>query len=344
MNEIRLRYLLGVLLFVLTNNISAQDTINDRVNGVSLVSERFLLDSIHLPPILRIRANYAAVIPYCFMPYNDSGTVFYEDNNQWEGEGLNGTRVAIQELHKQGVKTMIKPQIWVANGVFTGKIEMKSEEEWVKFEKDYGAYIIAFARVAAEENSAVYCIGTEMQLVVKSRPQLFLRLIRQVREVYKGKLTYAENWDCFENVKFLGKLDYIGIDAYFPISKAGIPKKKDLDMGWSKYIPVFDSLSSVVDRKIIFTEYGYRSIRKCAATPWNYSVTKKEKIDQRSQVRALTAIYDNIWDQDFFAGGFLWKWYPNHQYAGGKHNSMFTVQNKLAEKTVRAQYTKFSKK
>ena len=64
MNEIRLRYLLGVLLFVLTNNISAQDTINDRVNGVSLVSERFLLDSIHLPPILRVRANYVAVIPY----------------------------------------------------------------------------------------------------------------------------------------------------------------------------------------------------------------------------------------------------------------------------------------
>ncbi|MFT6245422.1 MAG: hypothetical protein ACJA0U_002916 [Salibacteraceae bacterium] len=344
MNEIRLRYLLGVLLLVLANDISAQDTINERVNGVSLVSERFLLDSIHVPPIVRIKANYVAVIPYCFMPYKDSGTVFYGDNNQWEGEGLNGTRVAIQELHKQGVKTMIKPQIWVAHGVFTGKIEMKSEEEWVKFEKDYGAYIMAFARIAAEENSAIYCIGTEMQLVVKSRPQLFSRLIKQVREVYKGKLTYAENWDCFENVKFWGELDYIGIDAYFPISKAGNPKKKDLDLGWSKYIPIFDSLSSAVERKIIFTEYGYRSIRKCAATPWSYSVTKKGEIDQRSQVRALTAIYDNIWDQDFFAGGFLWKWYPNHQEAGGKHNSMFTVQNKLAEKTVRAQHLKFSKK
>tara|TARA_B110000902_G_scaffold66776_1_gene79346 strand:- start:35124 stop:35525 length:402 start_codon:yes stop_codon:yes gene_type:complete len=131
------------------------------------------------------------------MPYNDSGTVFYEDNNQWEGEGLNGMRVAIQELHKQGVKTMIKPQIWLAHGVFTGKIEIKPEEEWVKFEKDYGAYIIAFARVAAEENSVMFCIGTEIQLVVKSRSQLFLRLIRQVREVYKGKLTYAKIWDCF---------------------------------------------------------------------------------------------------------------------------------------------------
>ena len=64
MNEIRLRYLLGVMLFILTNNISAQYTINDRVNGVSLLSERFLLDSIHLPPILRVRANYVAVIPY----------------------------------------------------------------------------------------------------------------------------------------------------------------------------------------------------------------------------------------------------------------------------------------
>ncbi|MEJ6757375.1 MAG: hypothetical protein QNK78_10210 [Crocinitomicaceae bacterium] len=145
-------------------------------------------------------------------------------------------------------------------------------------------------------------------------------------------------------MKFWWKLDYIGIDACFPISKAGIPKKKDLDLGWSKYTPVFDSFSSVVDWKIIFTEYGYRSIRKCAATPWSYGITKKEKIDQRSQVHTLTVIYDNIWVQDFFAGGFLWKWYPKHQEAGGKDNSMFTVQNKLAEKTVRAQHTKFSKK
>lgn len=68
MKEIRLRYLLGVLVLVLTSNVSAQDSINERVNGVSLVSERFLLDSIHIPPIVRIKANYVAVIPYCFMP------------------------------------------------------------------------------------------------------------------------------------------------------------------------------------------------------------------------------------------------------------------------------------
>jgi hypothetical protein len=277
------------------------------------------------------------------MPYKDSGSVYYGHNNQWEGEGLNGTRVAVQELHKQGVKTMIKPQIWVAYGVFSGKIEMQSEEEWIRFENDYGAYIMAFATIAVEENSAMYCIGTEMQLVVKSRPQLFSRLIKKIRGIYKGKLTYAENWDCFENVKFWDELDYIGVDAYFPISKTGNPKKKDLDLGWKKYIPIFDSLSKAVDRKILFTEYGYRSIRRCAATPWSYSVTKNEKIDERCQVRALTAMYGNIWDQDFFAGGFLWKWYPNHKEAGGKNNSMFTVQNKLAEKTVRARHIKSNK-
>ena len=105
---------------------------------------------------------------------------------------------------------------------------MQSEDEWVRFEKDYTAYIMAFAKIAADENSAMYCIGTEMQLVVKNRDQLFLRLIKQVREIYNGKLTFAENWNCFENVKFWDWLDYFGIDAYFLNSKLGNSKKKIL--------------------------------------------------------------------------------------------------------------------
>lgn len=54
-------------------------------------------------------------------------------------------------------------------------------------------------------------------------------------------------------MKFWWKLDYIGIDACFPISKAGIPKKKDLDLGWSKYTPVFDSLSSARNERVTLT-------------------------------------------------------------------------------------------
>lgn len=78
MNEIRLSYLLGVLLLSFADNVFAQCVINKRVNGVSLVSEHFLLDSIHIPPIVQVKANYAAVVPYFFRSQKDSGMYVME--------------------------------------------------------------------------------------------------------------------------------------------------------------------------------------------------------------------------------------------------------------------------
>ena len=63
-----------------------------------MVSQRFILDSVHVLPVVEVGANYAAVIPYCFMPKKDSSVVYFGDNNQWQGEGPSGTRIAVREL------------------------------------------------------------------------------------------------------------------------------------------------------------------------------------------------------------------------------------------------------
>ena len=53
----------------------------------------------------------------------------------------------IDELHLHGIKVMIKPQIWVSKGEFTGKIEMKSAADWSKFENGYTSFILSFAKI-----------------------------------------------------------------------------------------------------------------------------------------------------------------------------------------------------
>ena len=61
----------------------------------------------------------------------------------------------------------------------------------------------------------------------------FKQLIKDVRAVYAGKLTYAENWDCYADVPFWSDLDYIGMDAYFPIAEGSNPSEQELEEGWS---------------------------------------------------------------------------------------------------------------
>lgn len=335
---IKLRTKLSILFVVSMFFVTAQTPVDDKINGLSLVSERFYLDSTHVKPMAEIGANYSAVIPYCFMPSKDSSMIIFGSDFQWKGEGVLGTQKAVQELRKRNIKTMIKPQIWVGHGIFTGEIEMKTEESWLSFEQNYSAYILAFAEIAEKENVEILCIGTEMKMVVEKRPELFPRLIEKVRENYSGKITYAENWDCFNKVKFWDKLDFIGVDAYFPLSKLKNPSVAKLKKEWGKYFPLFDSLYTVLNKKILFTEFGYRSIKKCTFEPWEHRGYGGRDINEICQARALEALFESLWDCEYFAGGFLWKWHPDHKNAGGKEDSMFTVQNKKAEAIVREKY------
>lgn len=112
---------------------------------------------------------------------------------------------------------MLKPQIWIPKGGFTGNIKMKSEKEWITFESNYEKFILFFAKHAQTTNCELFCIGTEMNSFVIARPKYWSDLILKIRKIYTGKITYAENWDTYATVPFIPSLDYIGIDAYFPL-------------------------------------------------------------------------------------------------------------------------------
>ncbi len=303
-----------------------------KINGVSLVSMNDFIDSTHVLPIKSLGANWAAAIPFAFMPSHTSPNLSFDLEWQWKGERLEGVRNYVRELHAKDLSVMIKPQIWIGHGTYTGEILMSSEEDWVELEKNYRDYILAFAHLATEENVEMMCVGTELKLFVENRPDYFRSLIEEIRAVYSGKLTYAANWDEFESVSFWADLDYIGVDAYFPISSKAKPSMKELVEGWTVHKEKMDVLSKEMDRPVVFTEYGYRSISECAVKPWDYS--DRQKPNEKAQELALKALYEVFWDESNYVGGFLWKWHPNYASAGGSENTMFTVQNKRSEHVV----------
>jgi hypothetical protein len=120
---------------------------------------------------------------------------------------------------KGNIQIMLKPQIWIRKGAFTGHIKMSTAEDWVLFENQYRCFILRFARLAQELNIPLFCIGTELKVFVRARPAFWKALIEEIRAVYKGKLTYAANWDEYEETFFWDALDFIGIDAYFPCQR-----------------------------------------------------------------------------------------------------------------------------
>lgn len=91
-------------------------------------------------------------------------------------------------------------------------------------------------------------------------------------------------------------------------------------------------------KPVLFTEYGYRSVHFTGKEPWDSS-RFDGKVDLEGQNNALTALYQEFWNEPWFAGGFLWKWYHNHSKVGGERNNRFTIQNKPSEQLIKEFYS-----
>jgi hypothetical protein len=309
-----------------------------KINGLSFVASNREISTKAIEPVISINANWVTLMPFAFMKSTSDTTIVYNDKRQWWGERKEGIEKTALSFHKKNIKIMLKPQIWIARGDFTGHIKMASEKKWLALESNYEKFIIDYAKIAEATRSEIFCIGTELNMFVSNRPTFWSKLINKIRKVYKGKITYAENWDTYKNVTFLAELDYIGIDAYFPLNAEKTPSIKAISTAWKPLKKELASISKKYNRKILFTEFGYQSKDFTAKEPWDHA--SNSAINLKAQENSLAVLFASFWNQDWFAGGFLWKWYDNHEEAGGVSDSDYTVQNKPAEKIVKTFYSK----
>ncbi|MEM7483618.1 MAG: glycoside hydrolase TIM-barrel-like domain-containing protein [Bacteroidota bacterium] len=325
------------LLFLCLLQLSCNSQKAEKINGVSFVGSREEVTQNQVNPLLSINANYAAVMPFGFARDLHAPNVIFNTDRQWFGETRKGAKQYLELLQKNNVKIMLKPQIWVWKGEFTGDMIMKSEKDWETLEASYSDFILTYAELAQETKCEIYCIGTELEEFVKNRPEFWDKLIAKVRKVYKGKLTYAANWDEYGRTPFWDKLDFIGVDAYFPLSDEKFPTKEEMGSGWKKWKTDLVTASNKHGRPILFTEFGYRSMDYTAKKPWlvdEYDMT----VNLEAQADATQVIFDEFWKEDWFAGGFVWKWFIHHSNSGGEKDNRFTPQNKPAEKVIRNFY------
>ena len=309
-----------------------------RINGVSFVASREPIDENHVEPVVKLKANYAAVMPFGFIRNLERPEIVFNTERQWFGETKLGAKQYIETLRKQKIKVMLKPQIWVWRGEFTGLIKMDAEADWQLLENSYSKFILEFAEFAQEMNVDIFCIGTELENFIDHRPKYWNELINEIRKVYKGKLTYAANWNEFNRTPFWDKLDYIGIDAYFPVSDSKTPSVEECLNGWDNHKQVISEITKKYDSTVLFTEYGYRSVDYSGKEPWK-SDRNMTEVNLDAQANTTKALFETFWSEEWFAGGFVWKWHHNHEKAGGSNNSRFTPQNKPAEVVIRTQYS-----
>lgn len=309
----------------------------EKINGVSFVASRGTVDESHIKPVVAVNANYAAIMPFGFIRNKENPEIIFNTERQWFGERRDGAKQYIEALRKQNIKVMLKPQIWIGRGDFTGYMDMKTEEEWRVLEESYSRFILEYADLAEEIKVPILCIGTELEKFIDRRPEYWNTLITNIKKIYTGKLTYAANWDEFKSTPFWGQLDFIGLDAYFPVCELQTPTYETSMKGWEKHKPVIKELSEKYNKPVLFTEFGYRSVDYAGKQPWRYD-RSMDQVNMEAQVNTTKALFETFWKEEWFAGGFVWKWFIDHNKVGGMDNSQFTPQNKPAEDIIRQYY------
>lgn len=302
--------------------------------GMNLVAPVSELRSKTLNELKDNNVNAVSLIPYAFVNM-DNASVNYNNKRQWWGEKTEGIVASTKMAHNYKMTVMLKPHLWVNHNFYTGNLDFASEEEWTKWESEYERYILDFAVLAQTEKIELFCFGTELGNSVNKRPAYWKQLIKKIKKIYTGKLTYAANWDDFDKVPFWDDLDYIGIDAYFPLSDAANPSVKELNTAWEKHIKKMEVLQKKSNKKIIFTEFGYRNSDFAAEAPWTET---KNNINNIAQANAYQALFESMTKKTWFLGGFAWKWYADDYYKNKRNNVDYTPQDKPAAAIIKKWY------
>lgn len=244
-------------------------------------------------------------------------------------------RRLIRRARARGLKVVLFPILWVQQrrvGEWRGTLAPVDLEAWWR---SYTRFVLHYARIAQEESAAVYSVGSELASLEAQEPR-WRRLIAQVKQVYTGQLIYSANWDHYAEVPFWDLLDYVGLTAYYELTKDPQADVAELSQAWRK---VRDALLdwrelAKIEAPLVFTELGYPSIDGCATAPWDY--TRNTPVDLEEQRRAFEAFW-RVWaHRPELAGVFFWNWFG----PGGPKDRWYSLKGKPALEVVKRWYAR----
>lgn len=260
----------------------------------------------------RLNANAVALIPYGFMASHSESTPIYWANRAGS-ENDESIIYSGKNAKKMGFYVMLKPQLWLRFGRWCGELKMENENDWLQLEKYYRNWILHYAFIANKNKFDALCIGVELLEFTRARPEFFKQLIRDVRLVYNGEITYTANWyDEFERIPFWKETDFIGVSSYFPLSADSVLRRENMSAKLQDLGLLMEQVSGANNKRIVLTEIGFATNDR----PWINPHNERESF--RYDPVAQSICFDEVfhaWSNKNWSGGFLlWKWSTNSEH------------------------------
>lgn len=290
----------------------------------------------------RLRAigvNSIAVTPFGFQEgATSNGLVGFMGEGpiqgKWNRDEEFGREVAL--ARESGLRVMMKPHIW-SHDFWNGKewhgtVRQSTAQDHKTWWASYRKFILHYARFSQRTGVDALCIGTELVKMSTSYPDEWRALIRDVREIYDGELTYAAHWDReWREIQFWGDLDYIGIASYFPLEVSDSATVEELADAWEPHKWEIAQLARTVNRPVLFLEVGYRPIDGAWREPWKYSGGRPNREAPAQAFRGLFRAFEG---ESWFRGVYIWKVFTDTKGWGRDEEDGFRIMNLPVERVI----------
>lgn len=229
---------------------------------------------------------------------------------------LPALRGAVQQARRRGLRVSLMPIVGLRErraGHWRGVLEPhRGADVWFG---DYRQKMLETAQLAEEEGVERLVIGSELNWL-EPRVDLFEALVRDVRAVFDGELTYSANWDRYPHVRFWSSLDRISVSAYFPLRGPD-----GAQLAWTERLAALERFADRRGQGLLLTEVGYPAHAEAALAPWDE--TRDAPLDQALQASLLNAFCEAHQTKPD-VGYFVWNWFGR----GGPRDRGYTPRGK----------------
>ncbi len=279
----------------------------------------------------------------------------------WSDDDL---RRFIRRLRCQGF------HVYLALAVFSDSVDGQYHryEYWPteNFKQSYTEYVLHYARMAEEENVELLGIGTEMDTAIHvSQAEWLKELLRQVRAVYKGAVTYDQHYSAVQHEgrtfsepdpQYWWQLagvpsdiwtldfDYIGLSVYDIAARAGAPNDvADLTSRLQAFFEQVEAAHRKYGKPVLFLEFGQPNLDPALLGKPDTETFMKAPVQAGYQLQTdfFTSFFSIADKYDWLQGGFIWEYWvmSNDECQTATCRSVnFTARGKPAEAVIRDYY------
>ena len=276
---------------------------------------------------VRTGANLITLIPNGLQETAQSEEICYTSPATMTDDELLRT---IDRAHEKKLMVALKPTANCMNGTWRAHIsffdkDVVCEPKWSNWFKSYNDFQMHYAELAQKSGCEMFIPGCEM-VMSEHREVEWRALIKNIRTVYKGPVSYNTDKYQEDNITWWDEVDYISSSGYYPINE------------FNNNLDRIERVVKQFKKPFFFAEAGCMAMTGASLVPNDWHVRGPLNLgEQNAWYKTLfTESSKRDWVKGFCTWDWSWKLYPLDK---ADEDAFYGIYGKPAEKTMKEFYT-----